>query len=54
MDARAMEFKDNSFDCVLDKATFDSILVNPTLTALHSTALSRFWELVLVPMVPVL
>ena len=27
MDARAMEFKDSSFDCVIDKATMDSILV---------------------------
>ena len=27
MDARAMDFKDNSFDCVIDKATMDSILV---------------------------
>ena len=27
MDARAMEFKDGSFDCVIDKATMDSILV---------------------------
>lgn len=27
MDARAMEFKDASFDCVINKATMDAILV---------------------------
>jgi len=28
MDARSMEFKDDQFDCVIDKATLDTILVN--------------------------
>ena len=27
MDVRAMEFAENSFDCVLDKGTFDSVVV---------------------------
>ena len=27
MDARAMDFPDNSFDAVIDKATLDSVLV---------------------------
>ena len=28
MDVRAMEFNENSFDAILDKATLDSVLVN--------------------------
>jgi len=28
MDVRAMEFEKASFDCVIDKGTLDSILVN--------------------------
>ena len=35
MDARAMEFKDGTFDCVIDKATLDSILVIFILFAIH-------------------
>ena len=27
MDMRAMEFPDGTFDCVIDKATLDSVLV---------------------------
>jgi hypothetical protein len=27
MDTRAMTFEDSSFDAVIDKATFDSVLV---------------------------
>ena len=27
MDGRAMDFKDGTFDCVIDKATLDSVLV---------------------------
>ena len=27
MDARAMEFNENNFDAILDKAAFDSVLV---------------------------
>ena len=30
MDVRAMEFSENSFDTVLDKGTFDSVVVNIT------------------------
>jgi ubiquinone/menaquinone biosynthesis C-methylase UbiE len=28
MDVRAMDFPENSFDAVIDKGTFDSVLVN--------------------------
>lgn len=28
MDVRAMEFPENSFDTVIDKGTFDSVVVN--------------------------
>lgn len=28
MDIRAMEFETGSFDCVIDKGTLDSVLVN--------------------------
>lgn len=28
MDVRAMEFAENSFDAVIDKGTFDSVVVN--------------------------
>ena len=28
MDARAIEFEDNSFDVVIDKGTLDAVLVN--------------------------
>lgn len=31
MDVRAMEFPENSFDAVLDKGTFDSVIVNSQL-----------------------
>ena len=30
MDVRAMEFSENSFDTVLDKGTFDSVVVTIT------------------------
>ena len=40
MDARAMDFKDASFDCVIDKATMDSVLVSPNLPAPSSPHLS--------------
>ena len=28
MDVRAMDLEPGSFDCVIDKGTFDSVLVN--------------------------
>ena len=31
MDVRAMDFPDNSFDVVIDKATLDSVLVDMVL-----------------------
>lgn len=31
MDVRAMEFAENSFDAVIDKGTFDSVVVKPIL-----------------------
>lgn len=31
MDVRAMEFPENSFDAVLDKGTFDSVIVSKQL-----------------------
>lgn len=31
MDVRAMEFPENSFDAVIDKGTFDSVIVLPNL-----------------------
>ena len=34
MDMRAMEFPDSTFDCIIDKATLDSVLVK-NITEFH-------------------
>lgn len=37
MDVRAMNFADDTFDAVIDKATFDSVLVNLSLFSVEKT-----------------
>ncbi|OQR94312.1 hypothetical protein THRCLA_22244 [Thraustotheca clavata] len=37
MDARDMEFKNESFDVVIDKSTLDAVMAGANTTALHST-----------------
>lgn len=41
MDARQMTFKDGVFDCVIDKGTLDSILVNKILS--YNVNLTKVW-----------
>jgi len=48
MDARAMDFKDGTFDCVIDKGTLDSILCGESSVANAKKTLSEIYR-VLVP-----